>query len=217
MLGWGQGLIHSWRSMNRIAAIVLAAGGSKRMGTPKQLLRLDGESLVRRAVRTALASRCAAVFVVVGARADAVTREIDDLSCTRVDNPHWRDGIGTSIRAGVTAVSIAQPPFDAVLITLADQPYITAALLDQLLAAAETAPVGLVACEYAGTTGVPALFARDHFNALRALTGDRGGRSLLAAHADAVARVPFPEAAIDLDTRDDYRRFTRRLAARDQT
>lgn len=202
-------------AVKRVAAIVLAAGGSTRMGAPKQLLRLAGESLVRRAVRTALASRCAAVFVVVGAHADAIAREIDDLSCTRVDNPNWHDGIGSSISAGVTAVNITQPPFDAVLITLTDQPYVTAALLDRLLAAGATAPVGLVACEYAGTTGVPALFARRHFDALRALTGDRGGKGLLAAPGDAVVRIPFPDAAIDLDTRDDYRRFTRRLATRD--
>ncbi len=187
------------------------------MGAPKQLLRLDGESLVRRAVRTVLTSRCAAVFVVVGAHADAIAREIDDLSCTRVDNPNWHDGIGSSISAGVTAVSTARPPFDAVLISLVDQPNVTAGLLDRLLAAGETAPVGLVACEYAGTMGVPALFARRHFDALRALTGDRGGKGVLAAQTDAVIRIPFPEAAIDLDTSDDYRRFTRRLPTRDQT
>jgi molybdenum cofactor cytidylyltransferase len=193
--------------MNRVAAVVLAAGGSARMGSPKQLLRLDGESLVRRAAKTALASRCAAVFVVVGAHADAVTHEIEGLRLTRLCNTGWREGISSSIRIAVDAVAAADPPFDAVLMTLADQPAVTPALLDGLIAKGESAPAGLVACEYAETIGVPALFARQHFDALCALSGDRGGKSVLAAYADDVARIVFPAAAIDLDTREDVDRF----------
>lgn len=192
--------------MNRVAAVVLAAGGSTRMGWPKQLLRLDGESLVRRAAKTALGSRCAVVFVVVGAHAGAVAQELDGLALTLVENPRWQDGMSSSIRVGVEALAAAQVPFDAVLITLADQPAVTSALFDRLIAAGETAPAGLVACEYAGTVGAPALFARHHFDALRELAGDRGGKALLATHAEAVARIPFPQGAIDLDTREDYER-----------
>src|SRR5438093_994070 len=148
--------------MNRVAAVVLAAGGSSRMGSPKQLLGWNGESLVRRAAKMAIASRCMAVFVVVGAYAEAVAREIEDLPVTRVENPRWLDGMGSSIRVGVEAVAAAHPPFDAVLITLADQPAVTSALLDRLISAGEKAPAGLVACEYAGTIGAPALFAQRH-------------------------------------------------------
>src|SRR5262249_9666038 len=154
-----------------VGAVVLAAGGSRRMGTPKQLLRLGDETLVRRAVKTALASRAAKVFVVVGADHETVTAEGRDLTVTPVDNPRWPEGIGTSIRAGITAVAAAEPRIDAALITLVDQPEVNAALLDQMIAAAETAPGGLVACEYAGTVGVPALFARRYFDALRELRG----------------------------------------------
>jgi molybdenum cofactor cytidylyltransferase len=183
------------------------------MGSPKQLLRLGGETLVRRAARMALAARCAPVFVVVGAEAGAVTREIEDLPIEVVENAHWTEGIGGSIRAGVAAAAAAQSPPDAVLIMLADQPAVTAALLDQLVAASEAAPAGLVACEYAGTLGVPALFARRHFDALCRLSGDRGGKALLAAHAEAVSRVPFAPAAIDLDTPEDYERPLERADA----
>ena len=176
------------------------------MGSPKQLLRLDGESLVRRAATTALASRCTRVLVVIGANAEAVAREIEDLAVERVENAHWAQGISSSIRAGVETAAAAQPVADAVLITLADQPNVTSALLDRLIAAGVTAPAGLVACEYAGTLGAPALFDRRHFDALRELSGDRGGKALLAAHAEAVVRIPFAAAAIDLDTPDDYER-----------
>jgi molybdenum cofactor cytidylyltransferase len=204
------------RLMHRVAAVVLAAGGSRRMGAPKQLLRLGGESLVGRAARTALASRCAQVFVVVGADHQAVTGEIRDLALTPVYNPCWREGVGASIRAGITAVAATEPPLDAALITLMDQPGVTPALLDEIITAAETAPGGLVACEYAGTVGAPALFAQPHFDALRELRGDRGGKAVLAAHAEVVVRIAFPPAAIDIDTPADYARFTRRPRARDR-
>ena len=183
------------------------------MGSPKQLLRVDGESLVRRAAGAALGSRCAVVFVVTGADATAVAEELDGLRVTRVHNAHWQDGIGSSIRVAVEVVAATAPPFDAALITLVDQPLLGAQLLDQLIAAGGTAPAGLVACEYAGTVGAPAFFARRYFNALRALTGDRGGKAVLAAHADAVVRIPVAAAAIDLDTRVDYEQFTREWPA----
>jgi len=189
-----------------VAAIILAAGRSLRMGSPKQLLRIDDESLVRRAAKSALASRCDRVIVVVGADAEAVAREISDLPVERLENANWEEGIASSIRAGVEAATAAQPQPDAVLIMLADQPAVTSELLDQLVAAAETAPAGLVACEYAGTLGAPAFYARRHFDALGRLSGDRGGKTLLAAHSEAVVRIPFAAAAIDVDTLDDYQR-----------
>ena len=96
------------------------------MGSPKQLLRLGGESLVRRAATTALASHCSPVIVVVGAEAESVTREIEDLPVERVENVHWAEGMGSSIRAGVIAAAATHPPPDAVLVTLADQLAVTA-------------------------------------------------------------------------------------------
>jgi molybdenum cofactor cytidylyltransferase len=190
-----------------VAAVVLAAGGSARMGSPKQLLRLGGETLIRRAVRTALASRCARVFVVVGAAAAAVSRDIADLPVETVVNASWADGMATSIRAGVEAVAAAEPRLDAALLTLADQPAITVDILDRIVAAGEDAAAGLVACEYAGTLGAPALYARRHFDALCRLRGDRGGKALLEAHRDTVVRVSFAPAAVDVDTPEDYRRL----------
>ena len=193
-----------------VAGIVLAAGGSRRMGSPKQILRLDGESLVRRAAKAALASHCARVLVVVGSHAELIAREVEDLPLECVTNTDWQRGIGTSIRAAVEHIAGAAPPFDAVLITAVDQPAVTAALLDRLIAAGETAPAGLAACEYDGTVGVPALFARRHFDALRILDGDRGGKAILTAHADGVARIPFAPAALDIDTPADYERVSKR-------
>jgi molybdenum cofactor cytidylyltransferase len=195
----------------RVAAIVLAAGGSSRMGSPKQLLRLGGESLVRRAATTALASHCSPVIVVVGAEAESVSAKSricrSNGSRTFTGRRHGQLDPRRRHRGRRDAPTARCRARHA-----ADQPAVTA-LLDQLVAAAATAPAGLVACEYAGTIGAPALFASRHFDALRRLSGDRGGKALLAAHRETVVLVPFAPAAIDVDTPDDYRQVRARMEA----
>ena len=95
--------------MTRVATVVLAAGGSRRMGSPKQLLRIDGITLVRRAAETALASRCEGVYVIVGCAAEAVCREVSELSLEVIDNPAWETGLAGSIRVGIEAVRTGLP------------------------------------------------------------------------------------------------------------
>ena len=180
------------------------------MGSPKQLLRIEGISLVRRAAETALASRCQGVYVVVGAEAGAVRREVSGLSLEVVDNLDWEMGLAGSIRVGVEAVQAARPEFDAAILAPVDQPRIHPALLDRLIEVFEHGEHEIVACTYAGTVGAPALFSRRHFADLTHLSGDRGAKSLLEARAAEVAQVPFPEGATDLDTPEDYQRFLER-------
>ena len=196
--------------MTRVATVVLAAGGSSRMGSPKQLLRIDGITLVRRAAETALASRCQRVYVVVGAAAEAVRRELSELSLEVIENPDWEEGLAGSIRAGIEAVQAGRPEFDAAILATVDQPWIDAALLDRLIEVFAGGEREMVACTYAETVGAPALFARRHFADLTRLSGDRGAKSVLQAREAEVARVPFPEGATDLDTPEDYQRFVER-------
>jgi molybdenum cofactor cytidylyltransferase len=192
-----------------ILAVLLAAGGSERMGSPKQLLPFEGTSLVRRAALAALGSTCDGVVAVVGAHAEAVERELAGLALDVVRNPDWPEGIGASIRCGVEAALAREPALDALLLLLADQPGVSAALLDRLLAERRERGRELVACAYAETLGTPALFARPHLPALRALAGDRGAKAILLEHADRVGRVPFPEGAVDVDTPPDYEELGR--------
>jgi len=196
--------------VTRVATVVLAAGGSSRMGSPKQLLRIDGITLVRRAAETALASRCQRVYVVVGAAAEAVRRELSELSLEVIENPDWEEGLAGSIRAGIEAVQAGRPEFDAAILAPVDQPWIHAALLDRLIEVFAGGGQEIVACTYAETVGAPALFARRHFADLTRLSGDRGAKSVLQAREAEVARVPFPEGATDLDTPEDYQRFVER-------
>jgi molybdenum cofactor cytidylyltransferase len=193
--------------VTRVAAVVLAAGASRRMGSPKQLLRIEGRTLVRRAAETALASRCQGVTVVVGAAAEPVRRELLDLPLVVVENRDWERGMAGSIRAGIEAVLAAHPHSDAAILAPADQPRIDSALLDRLIEVFERGEHAIVACAYAGTAGAPALFARRFFGELTALSGDRGAKPILEARQSEVALVAFPEGATDLNTPEDYERF----------
>ncbi len=196
--------------MTRVAAVILAAGGSRRMGSPKQLLRIDGVTLVRRAAEVALASRCQDVYLVLGAAAEAARREVQALDLEVVENRRWETGLAGSIRVGIEAVQAVRPELDAAILAPVDQPRLDTALLDRLIEVFETSGRGIVACAYAGTVGAPALFSRHHFPDLVALRGDRGAKSVLESHQTELASVPFPEGATDLDTPEDWQRFTDR-------
>lgn len=169
---------------------------------PKQLLAWEGEPLVRRVVRRALASRCRRVHVVVGSRAEAVRAALAGLSVDVVTCADWEEGLAASLRAGVRAAAAAAPPVDAILLVLADQPAVDTPHLDALLDRVE-AGAPIAASAYGGTLGAPAAFSRAHVPELLELAGDRGARSLLERHAARVARIPCPEAAADVDEPGD--------------
>ena len=128
------------------AAVILAAGPSSRMGSPKQLLALEGQSLLRRAAATALSSSCRPVIVVLGAHADRLQRELMGLDATVVENVAWQDGIGSSVRCGIEAVRHARDVDSAVLM-VCDQPLVTSQLIDQLVATHRQDGAAIVACE----------------------------------------------------------------------
>ncbi len=190
--------------------IVLAAGASSRLPGPKQLLRFRGATLLRHAAQTAAKAGCGPVAVVIGGGApDRQLRfELSDLGVEIIENARWKDGMSTSIRAGLDALERAATPPEAVLIMTCDQPHVTAALLKQMAAAFGATHPPAVACEYAGTVGVPALFARSLFGELRALEHDHGAKRILERHQSAVTRIPFEPAAVDIDTPEDVRRLS---------
>jgi molybdenum cofactor cytidylyltransferase len=184
--------------------VVLAAGGSRRMPGPKQLLRFRGVTLLRHAAQTAVAARCGPVVVVLGAAALAkqLRFELVDLAVSVVDNHKWKDGMSSSIRAGIEALEAAGSA-DAVLLMTCDQPYVTAEVLGQLVAAFHQSHPPAVACAYAGTVGVPALFDRALFAELKALEHDQGAKRILERHLPRIGRIPFEQGAVDIDTPED--------------
>jgi molybdenum cofactor cytidylyltransferase len=186
--------------VSHVVALLLAAGGSRRMGHPKQLILWQGTSLVRRAAETALASRCGELLVVLGSHAEEVSAELGDLPLRTCLNSDWSEGIASSLRTGVHALG---KDADAALVLLADQPKVDSALLDRLIAASEASGRGIAASRYAGVVGVPALFTRRYFEELCALSGDRGARALLEVHHDDCVLVEAPLAGWDVDTPAD--------------
>jgi CTP:molybdopterin cytidylyltransferase MocA len=186
----------------RIAAVLLAAGGSSRLGRPKQLLEWRDEPLVRHAARAALDAGVDELIVVAGADRAAIDDALDGLALRVVTNPSWTDGIGSSIACGVRAADA-----DAVLLLLSDQPAIDSKLLRQLVDAGR-AGHEMVACRYAGGLGVPALFAgKQTLACLVELDGDRGARALLARDPSSVFAIPAEQAAFDVDDERDWARW----------
>jgi molybdenum cofactor cytidylyltransferase len=193
----------SQRKPPAVAAIVLAAGGSSRLGQPKQLVEVGGRSLVRRAADAAVVAGCRPVLVVVGAVVEAVAREIAGLRTAgvqAVECANWRDGMSASLRCGLRRLqSLPGPGPDAVVLLPCDQPALEPSVIGRLIAAWDGSTNGRVGCGYAGTVGSPALFGRSLFPALAALEGDRGARSLLSGAAE----VPWAAGANDVDTPQD--------------
>ncbi len=191
-----------------VAGLLLAAGASRRMGQAKQLLELEGESLVHRAARVALEAGLAPVIVVVGCHEAEVGAACAGLPVQQVMNEGWAEGMASSIRVGVKHLVSRAPRAEAVLLLACDQPAVDADFLLSLLRTYLAEPERIIAAAYGGGLGIPALFPYRCFEALIALTGDRGARALLES-GEPLA-IPLPRGEQDLDTPEDLRQFTRR-------
>jgi molybdenum cofactor cytidylyltransferase len=190
--------------MGNVSAIILAAGGSSRLGQPKQLLVFHGETLVRRAVRAATEAHCAPVVVVVGESGDAIRNELRETSAVIVENSDWRRGLGTSVRCGLECLTGLASPTGAVVLLTCDQPSVEAKTITALISEQDKTGKPIVVSSYANTLGVPALFDDSCFKALLSLPDDSGAKSLITARPDDVAAVGFEQGAIDIDTPEDF-------------
>ncbi len=192
-------------------AIVLAAGASSRFGSPKQLARLDGRPMLHSAVSRAVEVAGHSVTVVLGAHASTIAPLLRHSPAGVTINRNWRDGLASSIRAGVASVTGAA---DGVLLMLGDQPNVSAEDLRRLVGAWRAAPQSLAAAQYGATTGVPAVIPRWCFAELAALSGDRGAQLLMHRHTDRLIRVRMPSAALDVDRPEDLLDFESQRAPR---
>ncbi len=192
-----------------ITALVLAAGRSQRMGSPKLLLTLGGQTLLRRVIAAARVSRCDDVLVVLGELARQVGQEARAAGVRTVLNPRYREGMGTSIAAGIEALA---PSCDAAVVLLGDQPCVDADAINRLIDAYQATGKPLVASRYGNVVGVPALIARPLFAEAASLSGDIGARPLIVRHPELVAEVPLrSEASWDVDTPEDLARLKKVL------
>ncbi|RYG27078.1 nucleotidyltransferase family protein [bacterium] len=186
--------------MTPFGVVLLAAGESRRMGKPKQLLPYRGMTLVEHATRTALASGAAEIVVVLGAHADEIRATLAALPVIVVQNPEWQTGMGSSIAHGV---AVLRPEIESAVIALADQPKITSEHLHALAAYADPVAASL----YDGELGAPCAFARSEFPRLLTLQGDQGARRILRGGEVRVQPVLFEPGLLDLDTPEAYASF----------
>jgi len=183
-----------------VAAIILAAGASLRLGQPKQLLHYQGETLLARAMRLAHEAGASPVFAVLGANAAAISAAVRFAPAIPIANERWQQGMSTSIHAGLRALDADAPQSTGVLLVSCDQPRLTAAHLRALIDAfnAQSVP-HIVASRYAGIFGVPAVFPRCAFSALNELRADKGARSVLANPPCPLIAVEFEGGDVDID------------------
>lgn len=190
------------------AAILLAAGASTRLGRPKQLVALEGKSLLRRAAEAALASGASPVIVVLGSHEELLRPQLSGLAVFIAVNSTWQQGMGSSLRRGVEALQQEAPTAIAVLCMVCDQPHLTAAHLkvmwDRFAATGK-----VIAARHGERPGVPAIFPAKYLPDLTQSNGDQGARNLLnALTGGQIELVEIPEAGFDLDTPKDLLRLT---------
>ena len=137
--------------MPNIAAVILAAGNSSRLGQPKQLLQFRGQTLVWRSVDAAREAGCSPIVVVVGSDKEKVAREAEQTNAVTVENVHWNNGMGTSIRAAMRHLVGIAPNMEAVVLLVCDQPLVDSRTIEQLIALGEKTNKAIVASGYAGT------------------------------------------------------------------
>ena len=183
--------------------IILAAGNSSRLGRPKQLLIFKGKTLIEWTIEAALATNFKPVVVVLGAFADQVKEKIP-LTVSHLINDNWSDGMASSIAAGLAEILKHSPDLENLIITVSDQAFINATILSALQQKHINTKKGIIASNYAKTTGTPALFNKRYFSQLLSLTGNNGAKSMLKLHDNDVETVAFAQGNIDIDTETDY-------------
>lgn len=195
-----------------IAALILAAGGSSRLGQPKQLVKVNGQTLLERTIDALHAcGTISPVLIVLGAHNERVRSCIAEPGTAAhvefVVNPDWQQGMGSSIACGMQHLVRQSPHIRSVIISVCDQPFLDSSVIQGLIDSSTGSPGKIIASSYSGTMGPPVLFPQDFFEMLAGLSGDSGARRLLRDLADEVRTVDFPRGGVDLDTPADLDRL----------
>jgi molybdenum cofactor cytidylyltransferase len=186
-----------------VGAVLLAAGGSRRLGRSKQLVPFRGEPLVRRAARIAAEAGLSPVVVVIASGAGEVELALAGLPVDVVHNAAAVGGVGTSVAAGVARLRAIAPSASGAVLLVCDQPLLEADHLRALVARREATGLPVIASGYEGVLGVPALFGAEVLDELASLDGDIGAREVIRRESSRVVAVPFPAGALDVDEEED--------------
>lgn len=190
------------------AVLILAAGAASRMNQAKMLLPFASASILSHILGEVKAVKPGCICLLTGYYHKEIADSIDTSQLFLVHNKHWKEGMASSIRAGMQALMKKYPELSSVMILVSDQPYLNRKLLYEMMAVQAKTRKGIVAARYGKVTGTPVLFEKKYFNQLLALDGDTGARSVLQQHKTDMATVAFPLGAIDIDTAEDYEKLS---------
>ncbi len=193
--------------IDNVAIAILAAGESKRMGSPKAFLQIEGETLLDRTIATAKSTNAQNIFLITGAYHNEMLQIANMAGIKVLFNEDWQEGMSSSLRRAIEAVGDLSN-LKGLLVLLIDQPYVDRDLLKLLISKFEENPEKPITSFYKNVNGVPAIFPRILWNDLLEISGDKGARQLLQKREDVIS-IPFPKGAIDLDFPEDFEQIKR--------
>jgi molybdenum cofactor cytidylyltransferase len=187
-----------------VSVLILAAGAARRMNQAKMLLSFENTTILESLIEKVKEINPDAICIVTGFFHDAIIEKIKNDQVQFVFNERWEEGMSGSIKKGLAYLVQQNPLMNSILIMVADQPFISSALLHGMVQLQLETKKSIIAASYAGINGTPVLFGRDHFSSLEKLMGDKGARSILHQYPNDLITVEFPMGEIDIDTEDDY-------------
>lgn len=198
-------------TIDRCAILIIAAGESKRLGTPKQLLKIEEESMLNRLINMVQNTVQFPIYLVLGANADLIKAQLPKAELNLVENLHWQEGMGSSIRIGVQEIMKNSIMHDGILVLVCDQPYLSKASILSLIALQNATKAPITAAYYAQIAGTPALFHESVFPELLSLKGDTGAKKIIQERAAEVAKLQFENGVLDIDTKEDYQQLLKEV------
>lgn len=188
----------------KLAILIMAAGSSSRMGSIKQLLKIDGKTLLEKAIETSKKIRNTRIVCVLGAHAEVIKKQINFEGVDFVINNEYALGLSTSIQSGITYLQTQNHPFEGVLILLADQPAIEMQYYQDMARLFSENPEQIVASSYGTKMGVPAIFPKEVLNEIMRIQGDKGAQGFLQQNKQKIVTPEISVNLFDLDTPEDY-------------
>ena len=190
-------------SKAKIGVVILAAGSSRRLGYPKQLVEFRKKSLLQHSIDVAESLELDCRILMLGAKAEEIQKKIDSRSCKVVINENWEEGMGTSINQGVTEALKTEQELDHILVLLSDQPFVSKEKIQDLIRVQLNSNKPATFSEYVGEVGVPAIFSREVFQELQKLQKDQGAKKLILNNEITYETVKFEGGNFDVDTAED--------------
>lgn len=193
--------------MDKTAIVVLAAGKSTRMQSPKQLLNINGNYLLDIILEKVKQLQNHDIYCVLGAHADSILKKIKSTDIAFIQNPFFEKGLSSSIKAAIDFFEEKELNYSHLFIVLGDQPEISVDYLEELLLLSKKYQQKIIATKYPTNFGVPAIFPKNTFKELKAIEGDKGAKELLNSNKDSVILPKFAVNLLDLDTQNDYQNY----------